>query len=426
MNKIVLPVKGTRDFYPVDFALRDWLYQKMKLVSERYGYQEYDGPEIEYVDLYTNKTSEEILREQVFTLTDKDNRLIALRPELTPTVARMVAQKSQQLTKPIRWFMFGRGWRYEQPQKGRGREFFQWEINILGPESPEADAEILSIAAEYFKELHLTPDEVVIRVSDRSLFENFCDQQNIESTKRLPLIRFLDRIDKIPRDLLADEIKKAIDLSTEQTNAIIGFVENKDYSQSAWLTKVFSALENYSDNKKYVEFDPKIFRGFDYYTRTVFEAWDKTGGLKRAIFGGGRFDNLTETLGGERVPGVGMAPGDMPILELLKQFNKLPEVKANAARVLVTVFSKNLMQSSLRVSSQLRSNNINTELYLGEIKEKNPLEKQFKYADQKNIPYIIVIGPEEVEKKLVTLKNMQTREQKQFKLDEAINELQSK
>ncbi|MCL4440181.1 MAG: ATP phosphoribosyltransferase regulatory subunit [Firmicutes bacterium] len=153
-------------------AFRNWLYDKVKEISRRFGYREYDGPEIEYLDLYANKTSEEILREQVFTLKDRDDRELALRPELTPTFARMVAQRANELPRPIRWFSFGRFWRYEQPQKGRGREAFQWEINILGPETPEADAEILVIAATYLKELGLSADEVVIRVSDREYLQN--------------------------------------------------------------------------------------------------------------------------------------------------------------------------------------------------------------------------------------------------------------
>ncbi len=423
MNKTISPVKGTRDFYPDDLALRNWLYQKMKKVSEKFGYQEYDGPEIEYLDLYANKTNEEILKEQVFTLKDKDNNLLVLRPELTPTVARMVAQKSQELLKPIRWFMFGRGWRYEQPQKGRGREFFQWEINILGPETPEADAEILAIAAEFFKELNLTPDEVVIKVSDRSFFEDFCDKQNIAIKDRPTLIRLLDKIDKLPRVELLAKIKKTSDLSENQIESLFEFIDNKDYTKSEWLKKVFNSLENYSDIKQYIEFDPKIFRGFDYYTRTVFEAWDKTQGLKRAIFGGGRFDNLTATIGGERIPGVGMAPGDMPIQELLKQFNKIPDIKAKVAQVLITVFNEKLMKQSLQIASILRSDNINTEIYLGEIKEKNPLEKQLKYADQKGIPNVIIIGPEELEKNVVTLKNLKTRLQKQYTLEKLLEAL---
>ncbi len=163
-KQLVHNVKGTRDFYPRDQAFQNWLFEKMRLVSERYGYQEFDGPSIEYSELYADKTSEEILAEQAFLLKDRDDRTLLLRPEITPTFARMVAQQSHQLLKPIRWYSIGKCWRYEKPQRGRAREFFQWEVNILGPETPEADAEILGMAVDFFRELDLTPEEVVIRV----------------------------------------------------------------------------------------------------------------------------------------------------------------------------------------------------------------------------------------------------------------------
>ena len=166
----------------------------------------------------------------------------------------------------------------------------------------------------------------------------------------------------------------------------------------------------------YIEFDPTIDRGFDYYTRTVFEAWDRSGGLRRSLFGGGRFDNLTETLGGERIPGVGMAPGDMPIEEILKQFKKIPDLKPETAKVLVTVFNAELMENSLAVASLLRSKNINTELWL----EDSKLDKQLKYADQKGIPYAIIIGPDEATQDKVVLKDLTKQSQESLTLEEII------
>lgn len=425
MKQIGQPVKGTRDFYPEQMAFRNWLYGKIKEISEKYGYQEYDGPEIEYLDLYADKTSQEILKEQTFTLKDRDDQTLVLRPELTPTFARMVAQKSQQLLKPIRWFSFGRCWRYEQPQKGREREFFQWEINILGPETPEADAEIIAIAAEYFKELGITPNEVKIKISDRMLFEKFCNDNNIPKEKRSALIRFMDRILKIPDTDLEQEWDKNVGLATELIFKVREFINNKtDYSKSKWLVKVFEALKSYPGVSEYVEFNPAVFRGFDYYTRTVFEAFG--GSFKRSLFGGGRFDNLTETLGGERVPGVGMAPGDVPIQVLLEELGKMPNIKPNTAKVLVTIFSPDLEDKSIETSSRLRSNNINTELWLD---HESRLDKQLKYANQKGIPYVIIIGPDEAKSDKVTLKNLNPpaggKTQETLSLDEVQSKLTS-
>lgn len=420
MNKQLVPaVKGTRDFYPEDKAFQNWLYGKIKGVSEKFGYQEFDGPEIEYLDLYAEKTNQEILRDQVFSLKDRDGRDLVLRPEITPTFARMVAQRAQELPKPIRWFSFGRCWRYEQPQRGRGREFMMWEINILGPETPEADAEILAIAAQFFKEVGLTSDEIVFRVNDRSFFEQILDENNITRDKFLPLLRVIDRKEKISPEEFNESLQKE-GLSDEQVKNLNKYFESKDYSKSEWLSKLFKALENYPGVIDYIEYDPIIARGFDYYTRTVFEAWDKTGGLKRALFGGGRFDNLTATLGGERIPGVGMAPGDMPIRELLEQFGKMPNVKPEVAKVLVSVFSEELMEKSLEVSSRLRSNDINVETWL---ESNSKLDKQLKYADQKGIPYVVIIGPDELSKDKLTLKDLKNQTQETLSIEKALEKL---
>jgi len=415
-NQLIQSVKGTRDFYPEDMAIRNWLYSKMKKASELFGYQEYDGPEIEYLDLYAGKTSEEILKEQAFTLKDRDDRTLMLRPELTPTFARMVAQKSRELLKPIRWWMFGRAWRYEKPQRGRGREFFQWELNILGPETPEADAEVLAVIGKFFQELNLTSDEIAVRVNDRSYFEQIIRENNISEDKYLPLLRIIDRKEKISGDEF-NSLLSGEGLSSEQIVALNNYFNNPDYSNAPWLSKVFAALEKYGDISKYFVYDPIIARGLDYYTRTVFEAWDKTGNLKRAIFGGGRFDNLTATIGGERVPGVGYAVGDMGITEILEQFGKVPELKAATATVLVSVFNTEMMGESLKISAALRAAGTSCECWTdGDTK----LEKQLKYADQKGIKYIVIAGPDEFSRGEVVVKNLSERSQENIKVEELV------
>lgn len=420
-KQVVQKVKGTRDFYPDDMAFRNWVYGIIKRISEKYGYQEFDGPNIEYLDLYSDKTSEEILKEQAFTLKDRDNRDLILRPEITPTMARMVAQKSGSLVKPIKWFSFGRCYRYEQPQKGREREFFQWEINVLGPETPQADAEILVIAVEYLKTLGLSSQEVVIKVNDRLYFEKFCTDLGLSKEQTNKLIRTIDKKCKLEGSWFEDQLKQ-IGLDVNQVDKVNQFLQDKDYSKSQWLAEVFECLQKYPQVLDYIKFDPMIARGFEYYTRTVFEAWDKTGNLKRALFGGGRFDNLTETLGGERVPGVGMAPGDVPIQALLKALGKMPDLKPKVAQVLVTVFSAELEEKSTEVALRLRSKDIATELWLN---PESKLEKQLKYADQKGIPYVVIIGPDEVRKDKVTLKNLQKKTQETVSLDELIQKLSS-
>lgn len=419
MKQVVQAVKGTRDFYPKDMAFHNWLYQKVKSISQKFGYQEFSGPILEPLELYTNKTSEEILKEQIFTLKDRDNKTLVLRPELTPTFARMVAQKSGELPKQIRWFAFGPAFRYEQPQKGRGREFYQWEINLLGPEAPAADAEILAIAVEYFKALGLTSDEVVIRVNERQWLENSLREIGVKADQVQPIFRIIDRKDKISQDDFNKALKEE-NITTTQADKINQLLSTTDWTKSPWLKEVFESLENYGETIEYIKFDPTIVRGFDYYTKTVFEAWDK-GGKYRAIFGGGRFDNLTAQVGGDRIPGVGMAPGDMMMQVILEEYHKMPEIQPFAPQVLVTVFDQSLFSRSQQAAYLLRQNNINTEIWL---ESDSKLDKQLKYADQKGISFALIIGPEEAQENLAVLKNLAERSQEVLTLPEVIQKLQ--
>lgn len=405
---IISPVKGTRDFYPADMPFRNWFLGKIKEISARYGYEEFDGPSIEYLELYSDKSSAEILSEQSFLLNDRDGKKLILRPEITPTMARMVAARSTQLTQPIRWWSFGRAWRYEKPQKGRTREFFQWEINLLGPESPVADAEMLALAADFFRSLGLSNDEVVIKVSDRSYFEQYLLQNDISKDLKMPILRIIDKADKLPRVEIITLLNE-LNLTKVQSNAVIEFLDKKDFSDSSWLSQVFEHLKNYGELAKYIVFDPTIARGFDYYTRTVFEAWDKTGNLSRALFGGGRFDNLTQKVGGARVPGVGMAPGDVPIEALLLALGKIPSLTPLSSKVLVSVFDESTIKTSLAVATKLREQGIDVMCWPDTTTK---LEKQLKFAISKDIPFFIIVGPDEIDKNLATIKNLQTREQK--------------
>jgi histidyl-tRNA synthetase len=423
MKKEPIPsVKGTRDFYPSDQAIQNWLRGVIQKISQKYGYQEFEGPELEYLDLYTDKTSREILEDQVFILKDRDERDLVLRPELTPTLARMVAQRSAELPAIIRWYCFGRAWRYERPQKGRGREFFQWEINILGPETPEADAEILAVAADFFRELNLTPLEVTIRVNDRAYFDQILKENNIDQKKFIPLLRVIDRQEKISLEEFTQSLANE-GLTSDQIEAIKRYLSERDYSRSPWLTQVFESLENYPGVREYVTFDPTIARGFDYYTRTVFEAWDKTGQLKRSLFGGGRFDDLTATLGGQHIPGVGMAPGDMPIEALLRSLDKLPIIRPITARALVTAFDEKLASKSTRTAATLRQAGISVESWVGGVTK---LDKQLKYASHQNIPFVVIIGPDEAKDGKLTIKNMQSGDQQTVDFERAIEILKGK
>jgi len=381
---------------------------KIQRSRRAFGFQEYEGPTIESLDLYAAKSGEELVKRQAFTLKDQSENILALRPEMTPTLARMVAQKAGELTFPVKWFNFGRRFRYEKPQKGRSREFFQWDVDILGPENLEADAEVIAIAATLFQKLGLTPQEVRIKINDRKLLQERFLSLQIPEEKMVAAFRLADKKDKVSRmDFI--EMAKEEDFSEDQAKGILQILEEKNaFLDSLWLVKIFELLKRYGV-AEYAEYDPSIVRGLEYYTRTVFECWDSRGEF-RAIGGGGRYDNLVESVGGkQKIPGVGIAMGDMVIAEVLRANNKYPSLSVNKTKVLVTVFSPELYDKSLEIADKLREKDINTEVYLDPSAK---MEKQLKYADRKAIPYAIIIGPVEAVGNTIVIKNMSTGEQK--------------
>ncbi|MGB9911033.1 MAG: histidine--tRNA ligase [Microgenomates group bacterium] len=398
-------VRGFEDFYPPQMATRRWLFEKMRSVSRLFGYQEYEGPCLESFALYAAKSGEELVKEQTFIVKTKSGEKLALRPELTPTLARMVAQKQETLPRPIRWFSIGPRWRYEKPQKGRTREFYQWDVDLLGWESPEADAEVIALAVEFLKEVGLTPSQVVIKVNHRQLMEKKLDLIEIPKSKIPQIFKAIDKKEKMKEEEWEAWLKE-IGLDKLQIADLKKILKDKDFAgESEELTAIFSTLKDLGV-EKYVEFDPLIVRGLDYYTGTVFEARDRKGEF-RAILGGGRYDNLVEVIGGPRIPGVGFAAGDKVIQQVLEKFGKWPKINPLPTKVLVTVFDESLYRNSLKIARFLRQAKVPTEIYL----QPEKLEKQLKYADKQGILFVLIIGPDEVKSKKVTIKNLQNKTQ---------------
>lgn len=416
INKIQT-LKGFRDFYPDNMAFQSWLYQKVKDVSESFGFQEYEGPTLEPLELYAAKSGEELVKKQAFTFKDKSGKIVALRPEMTPTLARMVAAKENSLIFPVKWFTFGRRFRYETPQKGRGREFFQWDIDILGSESSSADAEIIEIAATFYKAVGLTPDMVKIKINDRVFLEKKLFSLGIPPKKAKQIFKIIDKKSKVGLEVFKEMLTKS-ELSKLQIEKLLIILSDKNaYKKSVWLSEIFNKIKQTSLSD-YVQFDPSIVRGLDYYTKTVMEGWSIKDDF-RSIWGGGRYDNLTVDVGGNRkIPGVGFAMGDMVLKELLIANNIYPTLKVCSTRVLVTIFSPNLLVQSIKLARELRDNGINTEVYPD---ENTKLDRQLKYADKKGIPYVVIIGPEEAESNTATLKNLKTKEQNKVSIENLIS-----
>jgi len=420
MKNIIQPVKGTREFYPLEMAVRNWIYKNIRNVSESFGYSEYDGPFLEPIDLYAAKSGEELVKEQSFVFPDRGGNLITLRPELTPSLARMVAQKQRQLIYPLRWWSFGPFWRYEKPQKGRAREFFQWNIDLIGSKSPEADAELIAICAEFFKQIGLSPDNVKVLINDRRLMDQKLSELGIDASLKKTTLKIIDRQDKMDYSTWK---AYALDngLKEEQFIGLTKILGNKDlYQESAELQTIFTALESLGV-KEYVQFDPKIVRGLDYYTGVVFEARD-VGKSTRAILGGGRYDDLVKDVGGEQLTGVGFAMGDVVLPIILEQYGLLPDLQVNPTQILVTIFDENLMPISLTTAATLRRAGFSVQTY----PEPAKIGKQLKFADRNGVKFAIVIGPEEKEQGIVQVKDMKTREQLSVPLEGLVNYIKGK
>ncbi len=330
---------------------------------------------------------------------------MTLRPELTRTLARMVAARQPQLTFPLRWWSFGPFWRYEHPQKGRTREFFQSNVDLIGDDSPEADAELIAIAATFLKEVGLSSDEVKSLVNNRKLMDSQLASMQIPAEKRPEVFNLINRRDKMSEeDWLAYAAE--LGLTPAQTEQVSALMTNQDlWQESKELVQMFATLEAYSI-RDYVQFAPHIIRGLVYYTGTVFEAWD-TSGEYRAIFGGGRYDNLVGDVGGDPVGGVGFAVGDLIITLILQQYSRLPDFGSTPAAVFFTLFDESLLKESLTLANQLRQAGIPVTSQLTPSK----LGKQFKYADRIGGRLAVVLGPEEAAKKTAAIKIFATGEQ---------------
>ncbi|MFH1184283.1 MAG: histidine--tRNA ligase [Chloroflexota bacterium] len=407
MKKITPPVKGTRDFYPEEMAVRIWLYNTARSVAESFGYQEYEAPMLENLALYVARSGDELVKDQAYVFADRAGDQIALRPELTASLARMIAQRQADLAFPVRWWSFGPFWRYERPQRGRTREFFQWNVDMLGASSPEADAENVAVLASFLKRVGLTPAQVLILVNDRRLMDTCFADLGIEASARSALSSLLDRRAKIAADAWRQEAIE-LGLSAGQVSGLEGLVQDHElWKRSAELRRFFAAIDALG-LAEYVRFDASIVRGLQYYTGTVFEAWEVGGDIRRSLLGGGRYDNLLSDVGGAPLPAVGFALGDVVMTLLLEKYKLLPQdLPVFPAAVLVTVFDAEHHPASLQLAAELRSAGLRVALY----PDADKLARQFKYADRIGMRIALVIGPDETKSGQVTMKDLLTGKQ---------------
>lgn len=390
------PYKGVRDFYPEDQFLQRYIFEHMERVCELFGYEEYNASILEPAELYRSKTSEEIVNEQTYTFTDRGDREVTLRPEMTPTVARLAAARKRELPFPIRWYSIQNFFRYERPQHGRGREFWQLNADLLGASGVEADAEIISMAHALMRSLGADENNFEIRVSDRRILDSMYESIDLDVDTRAAVTRLLDR-----REKLTD--------FPEQLATIIGDKDKADslieqlgrITSSAYLEELRVVLAHMGVNNMVV--DTKITRGFDYYTGMVFEVYDIHEDNRRAMMGGGRYDNLLSLFGDELVPAVGFAMGDMTARDFLTAHNLVPEY-VPATELMLSVVDKEAMSHAMRLAQDLRREDVSVAVNFSGKR----IGDQIRQADKLKIPFVIAIGTQERDSGRYTLKNLAT------------------
>jgi len=415
------PPRGFRDLYPEEKIFQDYIFSILKKVAESFGFSSYEGPILENIEIYLGKTSKELIERQTFQIKTKKEVLL-MRPEMTPSLARMIAKKANQLVLPIKLFNTGLRFRYEMPQKGREREFYQSDFDIIGTNSILSDAEIINVAVSIFLNFGASEENFIIYINSRiELEKNFADL-GFKTNQFKPLLSIIDKQDKISNDEFI-KLLLIIDKNKEKIKKLVNFLYTTREKKSPYFLELFSYLKQMGIDK-YCQINYNITRGLDYYTGLVFEVREKGPfQLKRALLGGGRYNNLISDFNPKiKIPGVGFATSDVVLWEFLKNNNLFPKnLNPIPTKVLVTIFSSELTSQSVNIVKNLRKNNINVELYLD---SETKLDKQLKYADKKGIPYVIIIGPEEAKNNTLKLKDMKTGDQKELTIVQVIKKLQ--
>jgi histidyl-tRNA synthetase len=427
MSQGALP--GFRDFYPEQLATRNYLMSVWRDVARRYGFVEYDGPPLEPLDLYTKKSGDEIVG-QLYTFTDKGDRKVALRPEMTPTLARMVAAKANSMRKPIRWFSVPQLFRYERQQKGRLREHFQLNVDILGEASVAADAELLAVAIDVMRALGLTAQDVRARVSDRRLLTALLSHVGVKKSELQAVFAAIDKAGREPPDVTLAKVEKVV-TDADARRGVGGILRNttnlaalaNEFADSLKVVEAISSMREYLGFLDalgvgdWVDFDLSIVRGLAYYTGKVFELFDAKGEF-RAICGGGRYDDLLSTIGGVDLPALGFGMGDVVLTELLKARDLLPASELGT-EYWVAAEDESLLPEVMTVAGRLRAKSRSVEYAL----KSQTLARQLKTASSAGVKNVILLTRNDWANGNVTLKTLADGSERSVALDALLDSL---
>lgn len=425
------PYKGTRDYYPADKRLQNYIFGVWKKVSQSYGYEEYGAPMLEPLEVYTAKSGQELAGEQTYRFTDRGDREVAIRPEMTPSISRMVAAKRQELPYPARLFSIANFMRYERPQRGREREFWQLNIDIFGADGANPEAEVIIVGAEIMRAFGAKEDMYSIKLNNREIINTMMhDYLELDTVQAELMIKLFDRKNKISNEDFRDQ---AIEIFGESAapgglKRIADLLVTKDIND---LPKAIADTDAVSEMKNLFSllhdagvmntvFDITLMRGFDYYTGTVFEFFDTHPDNNRALFGGGRYDGLVGLFGAEPLSAVGMAPG-LSMTELFLQSHGLVPELASTTEVYLVVVGE-AETTAAKLAAKLRNEGVNTELDSTGRK----LDKQIKTAVKKGVPYMLFIGEDDVKKEIYNLKDTKTSGEEKLSFERIVSRIKDR
>ncbi|MPZ66528.1 MAG: histidine--tRNA ligase [Pseudonocardiaceae bacterium] len=418
------PYRGTRDFLPEDMSIRSQVFERLYEVIESYGYQRYDGPILEPTEIYETKSSQEIVEQQLYTLTDRGGRRLSLRPEMTPSVARMIAGNVSKLNFPVRWYSHPNCHRYERPQRGRVREHWQINVDLFGSSSSAVEVEFVELVHDMMAGLGASRDMYELRVSDRVLLNAILSEVlEIPDDMLHDAARLLDRWQKYPQETLAADAAEIglTDKQFEKLGEVVaaGVDVLNDLSQEV---RDHSMLMQVLDTgaRDLITFDPLIVRGFDYYTSTVFEVFDADPANRRSLFGGGRYDNLIGMFSPQQVPGFGFGMGDVTILDFLRTHGLLPDAHSDVDAVVIATEAA-LFDTGRLAARRLRAAGIRTTMPL----EVRKLGKEISRADRAGARVVIIVGQQDWAAEQVTVRDLVSGDQQQVTLDQVAPAVQA-
>ena len=406
-------VRGTRDFYPEDMRIRNWLFDNFRAAARSHGFEEYDSPVLEHEELYTRKQGEEITQ-QLYNFEDKGGRRVTLRPEMTPSLARMVMARAGAMPTPIKWFSIPQCWRYERTQRGRGREHYQWNVDIWGSDAVQADAELLSVVVSFFQRVGLNADDLAISISSRKVLEEVLGSLGISGDAFAATCIIVDKMDKLPAEVIEQQLsEQGLDssaISVIQSTLGLSDLDSlaaalgEDSGAVAELATLFDLIDSYGI-ADWVTFDASVVRGLAYYTGPVFEAHDR-GGKLRAICGGGRYDRLLSSLGGNDMPATGFGFGDMVIMELLNEKGLVPDLPSGNQDIVIAI-NEDLRSAAMSVATKLRAGGRSVDLVL----EDKRMKWAFRHAERTGAQRLVMVMPDEWAAGNVRIKELESGEE---------------